>query len=489
MSNTSSLSRRVFSGSGQISLANGLARLVALLCFPLLSRWLGPSSFGVYGLAATFVGLGSTFGLLGLDMAYARYYLDRQRQEQSEVEAFCWSRVAASSALSAVIATILWLRFSQRFAPLDRISVAVFLPFAIVLSVMATMATTRVRLLANYGRLATAVVAAAVATALVSLPLAAAGLRGVLPLLLGALTTSVLSMILLGMPPLKELCGSTRRLNRAKRRELIKLGLSCAVTGPVYWLISSSDRWFLAFNHNEAELGIYSIASTLALIGIMVNAAVHLALFPEASRLVGQSSSDETVLLARLWEQLAVVLLVVMLFVGSMGGPLLRLLTPPSFHSGTSFIPWLACGAFFYGLAGLGNLPFFLAGKMNRVATFWVLAAGLCLMLNCLLIPVFGGLGASVAQMLTYLALSFLTLSAGMSHMALPLRWGRLSFALLMGLLGLVVLESLSISNPWLELTVNMAASMLLGLALAWWISPVALSRIWDQTWQYMRWP
>lgn len=478
MSNSTSLARRVFSGSGQISVANGLARLVALLCFPLLSRLLGPAPYGVYSLAATVVGLASTVGLLGLDMAYARYYLEAQSPDQPAVEAFCWTRAAAAAALCAVLATLLWLGLSQRFAPLDRTSVALFMPVAIVLSVLVTMATTRVRLQARYGRMAAAVAAAAIASALMSLLLAAAGLRGVLPLLLGALTTSALSLLWLGLPPLAGQRSATRRLNPSKRRELMKLGLSCAVTGPLYWLISSSDRWFLALSRSEAELGIYSIASTLALMGIMVNSAVHLALFPEASGLVNASSSDETERLARLWEQLAVVLLVVMLLVGSLGGPLLRLLTAPSFHGGTPYIPWLACGAFFYGLAGLGNLPFFLAGKMNRVAALWGVTAGLCLIFNCLLIPPFGGLGAAVAQMLTYLMISLMTLGAGRSLIALPLRWGRLSLVLLLALAGLVGMVSLPIPNPWLALSVNLAASLLLGLALACLISPDALGRL-----------
>jgi len=487
VSQSASLARRVFSGSGQISVANGLARLVSLLCFPLLSRWLGPAPYGVYSLAATMVGLASTAGLLGLDMAYARYYLDAQSPDQPAVEAYCWTRAAAAAVLCALPATLFWLVLSQRFTPLDRTTIAIFLPVAIVLSVLSTMATTRIRLKAQYGRLATAVASAAVASSLVSLLLAALGVRGVVPLLLGALTTSALSLLLLGLPALAGLHGTARRLNRTKRHELLKLGMSCAVTGPLYWLISSSDRWFLALNHSEAEVGIYSIASTLALMGIMVNSAVHLALFPEASRLVNQSSGDDTLRLARLWEQLAVVLLVVMVLVGSLGGPLLRLLTAPSFHSGTAYIPWLACGAFFYGLAGLGNLPFFLVGKMNRVAAFWGLTAGLCLILNSLMIPLFGGLGAAVAQMLTYLALSLLTLAAGRSLMALPLRWGRLGLALVLGLAGLVGSTRMTITNPLAELTLHLMASVLLGLALAWLISPDAIARLFMQSKRFYR--
>ena len=478
MSNSDSLARRVFSGSGQIAVANGLARIVTLLCFPLLSRWLGPAAYGAYSLASTVVGLASTVGLLGLDMAYARYYLDTHNPDQPAVEAYCWTRAAAAAALCALLATFFWLVISQRFASLDRAAIAIFLPMAIVLSVLSTMATTRVRLQGQYGRLAAAVASAAVASSLVSLLLAALGLRGVVPLLLGALTTSGLSLLMLGWPALAGLCVTAWGLTRSKRHVLLKLGMSCSVTGPLYWLISSSDRWFLALNHSEAEVGVYSIASTLAVMGIMVNAAVHLALFPEASRLVNQSSGDETLRLARLWEQLSVVLLIVMVFVGSLGGPLLRLLTAPSFHSGTSYIPWLACGAFFYGLAGLGNLPFFLVGKMKYVAAFWGLAAGLCLILNSLTIPLFGGLGAAVTQMFTYLALSLLTLTAGRSLMVLPLRWGRLGFVLVLGLAGLVGTARMTIANPFAELILHLLASVLLGLALAWLISPEALARL-----------
>lgn len=487
MSNSNSLARRVFSGSGQISVANGVARIVTLLCFPLLSRWLGPEAYGAYSLAATVVGLASTVGLMGLDMAYARYYLDTQKLDQPAVEAYCWTRAAAAAALSAFPATLFWLVLSQRVALLDRTTIAIFLPMAIVLSVLSTMATTRVRLQAQYGQLAAAVASAAVASSLVSLLLAALGVRGVVPLLLGAVTTSGLSLLMLGWPALAGLRGTARRLTRPKRHKLIKLGMSCAVTGPLYWFISSSDRWFLALNHSEAEVGIYSVASTFAVMGIMVNTAVHLALFPEASRLVDQSSDDETLRLARLWEQLAVVLLIVMVFFGSIGGPLLRLFTAPSFHSGTSYIPWLACGVFFYGLAGLGNLPFFLVGKMDRVAAFWGLAAGLCLILNSLMIPFLGGLGAAVAQMLTFLALGLLTLAAGRSLMSLPLRWGRLSLALLLGLAGLFVSACMTIANPFAELILQMMVSVLLGLFLAWLISPDALARLFMQIRRFYR--
>ena len=449
------------------------------MCFPLLSRWLGPAAYGVYALAATVIGLASTLGLSGLDMAYARYFLDSHNSDQQEaVEAYCWTKAIATSALCTLPATFIWLLLSKNFAPLDRITVAFFVPVAVVLSVLSTMATTRIRLSSRYSHLAVSVASAAVASALISLLVAALGVRGVLPLLLGTITTSALSVLLLGLPPLTKLRVKSLRIPRSKRHDVIKLGMSCAVTGPLYWLIASSDRWFLALNRSETEVGIYSIASTLALMGIMVNSAVHLALFPEASRLVNESFGDETFRLARLWEQLAVLLLIVMVFVGSLGEPLLRILTAPSFHGGASYIPWLACGSFFYGLAGLGNLPFFLSGKMERVAILWGFISVLCLILNILLIPPFGGLGAAIAQMLTYVSLSLVVLISGQSFFSIPLRWGRLTLALLLGLTGLFGLTLITISSPMVELMLDLIISVGLGFLLVWLVSPSALGQL-----------
>lgn len=451
---------------------------MTLLCFSLLSRWLGPKPFGLYSLASTLVGLASTLGLLGLDMAYARYYLDSKSDDKISVESFCWSRSAGSACLFAFVSTLLWIGLSQKIGASDRIIVTISLPFIIVFSVMATMATTRVRLMAHYGRMASAVAVSSFTSALLSLSLAAFGFRGVLPLLVGAIVTSLLSLIWLGLPPLRVFfSGAVSRLSPSKQREILGLGFSCALTGPLYWLISSSDRWFLALGFGEADLGVYSISSTLALSGIMVNSAVHLALFPEASRVFDVDDSDQSFRLARLWEQLAVVLLIVMLLVGSLGGPLLRLLTPSSFHIGATYIPWLSCGVFFYGLAGLANLPFFLVGKMNRVAMCWALAACFCLILSSIVIPRFGGIGAAITQMCVYLCLSILILVSGRLLMPFPLRWIRLVFILVMGLIGLAAMSLFPLVNPWFELSRNLIASTLVGLGLARLVSPVSLSR------------
>ncbi len=447
-----SLARRVFGGSGLIAVASALARVCALISFPLLSRWLGPAPYGIYSLASTLVGLAATLGLMGLDMAYARHYLDGDADERQAVEAFCWSRALAASLFAALVATGVWVVVARHVAGQDQRLVMVYLPLAICLSALSTLAGTRTRLVGAYRKLAQTTVLAALCSSGLALLVAAAGMRGVVPLLMGGLVTSAVMVLLLGAPRPAMLVGALEQLPPRRRRELWQLGISCAITGPLYWLISSSDRWFLAATASDADVGIYATASTIALMGIMVNSAVHLALFPEASRLYGDGSRAELQQLARLWERLAVVLLIVMLLVGSLGGGALRMLTAVSFHSGTAVIPWLALGAFLYGLAGLGNLPFFLERRMGVVALNWVIAALVCLLANALLIPRFGAVGASLAQCITYGVLVVLTLVGGRGLLALPVHWRRLGTVFLLALVVLAAFNHADLAQAWLEL-------------------------------------
>lgn len=452
---SSSLTRRVFSGSAQISLASALARAISLFTIPLLTRWLGPTAYGVLSLAATIVGLASTLALLGLDLAYARFFLEADHEAQPQVEAFCWGMVLLSSIVMTLMVSLGWYVLAEQWDFASRHAVSLFLIPAIVLTNLATLATTRARLAGAYKRLAFAILISAALAALFCLGVAAAGVRGPVPLLLSALIASLATVMFLGMPSLSSLWFYGHQLSGPRRWQLLRLGFSSAVSAPLYWLMASSDRWFLAGFSSAGELGIYSLASTLASTGLILNTAVTLTLFPEASRLYVHHSADERAQLARLFERLALALALVWVAIATLGPPALHLLTAPSFHSGSVFIPWLAAGVFFYGLAGLGNLPFFLIGKMEAVVFFWLLGAAATLGGDALLVPKLGGLGAAMAQAIAFALLALLTLSLGRRVLVMPIRWLLLGTAAVTALIWILIADAWMISAVWADLVVK----------------------------------
>lgn len=458
------LARRILGGSSQISLASASARVISLVGFPLLSRWLGPAPYGVLSLVGTLVGLASNVGLLGLDMSYARFSLDGDR-DQKEIEAFCWTRAFFASLLLALVSSVVWQFIRIDWGIRDAAVVALFLPPSIIVAVLATMSTTRARLSSSYRRISVAMVSSAMIALVASLFVSWLGVRGVAPLLLGAFLSSGLILVFLGTPSPTELVRGIGSLPVSRRNQVYKLGFSCAVTGPLYWLISTSDRWFIARWAGESELGIYSIASTIALSGIMINSAVHQVLFPEASRVYGRGEGELNGL-ARLWEALTGLLLVVMIVIGCLGGDILKILTAKSFHSGSEYVPWLAASAFFYGFAGLGNLFYFLEGRMSRVVIFWIVSAIVCFVSNFLLVPVLGASGAAIAQFLAYGALAFQTVLFGSLLSPMSLRWPRVLGAIAIAIAFLVFCNSWFYPSILVDFITKICLSGLVALVL-----------------------
>lgn len=419
-----SFARAVLTGTAAITLAGVVTRLISLVSMPILTRLLGPEAYGGAALAGTVTALASTLALLGIDLAYARFYFERQGAGQAEVEAFCWRYALISSAAVATAAGVLWWGVLSAFvnaAP----ALGVLIALATLLGPTNVMAQTRVRLAGKYGKLALAIAAAGVLSAALSILIASTWRADAVALLLAPIVATAAVLPFLGLPPLRQL-GRRSSLTGDEQWNTIKLGLSCAVTAPVYWLISSSDRWFLGYFADLEVVGIYSVCFNVATVGLMLNGAVMLTFFPEVARIYGDDPIAGSAAAARLWKRLAVLQVVVWLAVVAAGGDILRLLAHERFHAGAEVIPWLAGGVFFYGLSALATTGVFLAKKMKWTAFWWALGGVLNVGLNLLLIPLLAGIGAAVSQCATYAAIFLGVLWASQRCLYLQIRFGRL---------------------------------------------------------------
>jgi O-antigen/teichoic acid export membrane protein len=71
--------RRLISATTQLTLSNGVVRLLSIVTMPILTALLSPQAYGVAALAGTVISLVSVFGLAGVDMSYARAYHSSQQ--------------------------------------------------------------------------------------------------------------------------------------------------------------------------------------------------------------------------------------------------------------------------------------------------------------------------------------------------------------------------------------------------------------------------
>jgi O-antigen/teichoic acid export membrane protein len=179
-------------------------------------------------------------------------------------------------------------------------------------------------------------------------------------------------------------------------------------------IITGADKYIIDFFWGNKDVGIYSMSSSIASMAIsLIMSPLTLVVGPY---IISVWESRNRGLAERLLAQLTRLTLLISLpmavglFVLSV--PVLKLLTTPSYYPGSGAIPFIAGGAIFYGLSWLAGLGLALANRTSIAARNYLIAGGLDIFLNFLLVPLFGFVGSAM----TYLVSSaFLLLLSAVS--------------------------------------------------------------------------
>ncbi len=436
------LGRRVIGGAVLIGGAGGVARLFSLLSAPILTAVVSPDQYGVVALVSTVTSLASTLALFGIDMSYARYWAGGAGNDSAAVERFCWRFALGGSLLLALAASLVWA--SVLSAHVEALpSLALIVALGIFSYTLSGMSQTRARFRGAYPAIAVALVVSAAISTVVSIVLALRWRADAWALLVGGVLGMLSGVLITGVPGAESFLTSSG-LDRRRRGKILELGAAGVVTAAMYWVISSSDRWFIGLFRDQRELGIYSFASNVGMIGLALNSAVIATWFPEVTLSYERDAENAPTALGREWARLVVMLIIVWLAVASSGGDILRLLANPRFHEGSRYVPWMAASVAAYGLASVANTGLWVAKDMRPNAAWWFCGAMTSVVLNALLVRTWGAMGAAVTS-----CTSFALIAAGVSwsahrSFALQVPWGSLAL-----LAGIVFVIGFPMTIPW----------------------------------------
>lgn len=384
----SGIGKNVFVGAGLVSAAGIGNKAISFFSALILTRYLGPEPYGQLALLLSIATIGSALALGGVDHAYARFYFSPNREPRSHlVEHFSWRRGTLAALVVSIMAGAVWPLINPPQSSMSHLAPAV--TAASFLSVMQSLATTRQRLRGSYGRVAAAALASGASTALLSVGLVLLGYRSVWVLVGGLIIGLALPNIVLGWLPVRDLLGKVQ-LDANTRKKILQMGWSAAMLAPAYWVTSATDRWFIGHQWGAEAVGIYSFAANIGTLGVMISAGINTAWFPEASRSFETDPADAPRVLGHLWSKLVGLLLVGWAVTSMLGGDLLRSVADQRFHTGAAYIPWIAGGTCFYGIASLAGTGPLLRKNLLPVLIWWVIGALLSLGANALLIPQFG---------------------------------------------------------------------------------------------------
>lgn len=455
-----SLARSVLGGTGLIAAAGGVHKLFSLVSAPVLTRELGPSPYGVVALLGTVTSLAATVALAGQDMSYARFFFSGSPEDGRAVERFCWRATMAGACAVSLLAALGWFLWSGA-AGLPA-GLAAMVAAGTFLSVLNTMASTRRRIEGGYFRISASITVAGLTGAVLAIALALYWRKDAWSLLAGGVVGVLAGIAVVGLPPLATVSRGSG-LSRDVRRQIVRLGLAGAVTAPMHWLMNSADRWFIGISLGEGPLGVYAFAASVGLVGMMVNSAVTLTWFPEMVRDYESSGEDAARRIGRLWTRLAAGTVLVWLAVTAAGGDAVRLLAAPAFHEGASYVPWLAGGVLFAGIASLANTGLLLRKDMRPAAGWWVAGTVVNIALNALLVRPMGAFGAAVAYCLSQALIAAGAMASAQSRFPLEVSWGRLG-----AVAGLALAAGIAMASPWSDLPIgSLLLKLPAGLAAA----------------------
>jgi O-antigen/teichoic acid export membrane protein len=436
------MTRTLFSGTSQLTLSNGVVRLLSIVSTPILTHLLSPQAYGGAALAGTVISLASVFALAGIDMSYARAYHSAQPPSGAAVEHYCWRFAILGALLASVAGALAWWFFNRDSIDQDR-RLAILVALGIAFGVLVNMALTRARLANRYRAMALAQISLGIFGVAASVGIAVTWRQDALALLIPVPLGSLIPLLLLGTPSIAGLA-KTSSLTRKEGAALIKIGLAGVVTAPMYWLVSSSDRWFLQYSHGAEAVGIYSIGYSVAIVGMMVNNSVMSVWFPEASREYEQDPERARVTLGRLMDRLVVLMALTWLVVAAAGGDIVRWLANERFHSAADYVPYIAGGVFFYGVLHLANTGLLLVKRLNWAAFWWLAGAVVCTLLNVALVPRYGGVGAAITQSLSFAFMCVAILTTAQINCPISLDWSRLAIVIAM-----ILAAGLVMIHPW----------------------------------------
>ena len=405
--------------------ANIVQGVVGFLSIILFTRLLSPEDFGRYALAFSVMSLSHVAVFTWLEAAMARFWAAQKpgAATQGHFASLYRTAFVLCGVFILVGGLAIWI---LPVDPLFKIALAAGLGGAPA-RCLVKLGQERYRAAGEVARAAGLDIGVAIGGLVIGVAFALGGWGGAAPLLgIGLAPMAALPFVLPG--ELKQARGGG--FESARVRSYALYGYPIAASLALTVVLSSTDRFLLAAFLDEGAVGAYhasySIANrTLDVLFLWLGSAGQPALVMALER----GGLDRLKIAAR--EQLSTFLLIGLpaaAGVALVARPLAEVLIGEELRTAAAGVtPWIALSALLYGLtAYYFGQAFTLGKKTKRLLIAMAIPAGLNVVLNLILVPRFGLIGAAWATAASFALGLLATWLIGRRVLALPVPWDSL---------------------------------------------------------------
>ena len=430
-----------------------IVKSIGFFLLPVYTRIFSPADYGVIALISTLTGLLGMFVILGLDNSSARWFYDTDESQDRKFTISSWFWCQLS--VSCIVALGLVLFSTHISALLFRSKEYAIL---ICLAAITIPCRTFSKVLGNwlrYQRRAWTTTAFSTASSL--------GTIGIIVLfvvilrwgLLGIYSANLVAAIFIAITAISILRTwiSPSYLSWARLKEMLAYGLPLVPAAIASWITISSDRFILQMFHDNSEVGLYSVAATLASGVVLITGAFQMAWGPFAYSIYREKESLDV------YSEVLSLYAIIGCFLGTMvslfAPVLLRLLTTQEYFQSASCIPFLVFSHILIGSTYIVGIGSGILKRSKPIAIGIFIGATINIILNFILIPRYGKVGAATATLLSYLSVFIYRYPVSQHDYRIPYRiWDMaicFGFSWLLILIDYLFIPSTSLTAFWLR--------------------------------------
>ena len=465
--------KRLLKETSLYSLGPLLARVLSLITVPIYTRILSPADYGAIDILSYTAVLVVLFVGAALDQAVARFYLDAS----DEVER---KRIASTVLIYYICAFAFLIPLIKPFARdlahnwlhgqvAEKTVMLVFI--FIWFNGIYYIANNQLKYLFLSKQVALCAIGNSLVSVALSLMFVAYYKLGVFGMFLGQVVGA-------GIFALVALYFGRRSyalvFHWGVLRRLLHYSLPLVPGSLAYYLMQYIDRFAIKEFISLKEVGIYGIGARLASLINLILTGFHGAWSPTVFKSFRESEAPERFRVV--FNHFLFIVLVMMLGLSVFGKEILRILTTKTFSQGFIVVPLLVAAAI---LASVGE--YFTYGIRIAQKTHYKLVLNIAILimnvvLNYLLIPPLGIIGAALATATSFLFLTIVGMAVSQKLYYVPYRWRNIAIA---GVLAVAISNGVTLINTpatWQMIIIKIGI-----VAIVVWVIARLLSVHWDK--------
>lgn len=387
-----------------VGLTNILVALSGILLIPILTKTLSIEEYGIWVQIIVTVGLVPSIVMLGLPYTMVRFLAGAKKLEEIQ-EGFYL--IAFIILITSTVASSLLFLFSNSIAAilLDKnVTIVKLLSIIILIECFNSLLVNFFRTFQQIRRYSIFVIIKTYSQLIVVGYFVLSG-YGIVGAVYGILITDFIAFLSMATLIISEI--GFKIPDFANVREYLSFGLPTIPGSLSSWVITSSDRYVIGIILGTSFVGYYSPGYALGSIMNMFMAPLGLLLPAILSRYYDDKNLGAVKLILKYSLKYFLLLAIPSAFgLSLLSKPILEILSTPEIAlEGYLITPFVALSTVFFGAIAVINHILVLEKRTAITGSIYILAALLNLVLNLILIPYVGILGAAIATLMAYLLL------------------------------------------------------------------------------------